>query len=201
MCEEDRETEGDEDWQPYWPTSSSSSSSWSFHVVLSLRHYIFASSGSWRKATVDRSPQRMPGGPSTWQRVLRRNTPDWKQTPASLALSTVRRVYIISQRSCIPVVTNMCFRLFTQVRAAITLFTHLECQALSKVNMQHLSQGVYLMHQDSNPVNPELGTIPSGTIWIIQYRLLNLNNPGQVLNANKFHRAIFFKIKTNNRSH
>ena len=41
----------------------------------------------------------------------------------------------------------------------------------------------------SNPVNPELGTIPSRTIWIFKYKILKLNHPGQELNANKIYRA------------
>ena len=40
-----------------------------------------------------------------------------------------------------------------------------------------------------NPVNPELGRIPSRTIKILKNRILNLINPGQEINANKIHRA------------
>ncbi len=40
-----------------------------------------------------------------------------------------------------------------------------------------------------NPVNPELGTIPSRTIKIFKNRILNLSNPGQELNVNKIHIA------------
>ena len=43
-----------------------------------------------------------------------------------------------------------------------------------------------------NPVNLELGTIPSRTIKTIKIRILNLSNPGQELNANKIHRANYF---------
>ena len=53
-------------------------------------------------------------------------------------ISAVGYVYINSLCPRIQVVTNVtCFRLFTQVCPAITLFTQLEHPALSKVNMQH----------------------------------------------------------------
>ena len=45
-----------------------------------------------------------------------------------------------------------------------------------------------------NPVNPELGTIPSRTNKIFKKRILNLSNPGQELNENKIHRANYFFI-------
>ena len=38
-----------------------------------------------------------------------------------------------------------------------------------------------------NSVNPEFGTITSRTIKIFKNRILNLSNPGQEYNANKFH--------------
>ena len=47
-----------------------------------------------------------------------------------------------------------------------------------------------------NPVNPQLGTIPSRTINIFRNRILNLSNPGNELSANKIHRANYLK-KTN----
>ena len=39
-----------------------------------------------------------------------------------------------------------------------------------------------------NPVNSELGTIPSRTNEIFKNRILNLSNPGQELNLNEIHR-------------
>ena len=46
-----------------------------------------------------------------------------------------------------------------------------------------------------NPVNPELGIIPSKTQKIFKNRILNLSNPGQKLNVNKIHRAKKFLFK------
>ena len=46
-----------------------------------------------------------------------------------------------------------------------------------------------------NPVNLELGTIPSRTNKIFKNRILNLSNPGQELNINKIHRANNFLFK------
>ena len=43
-----------------------------------------------------------------------------------------------------------------------------------------------------NPVNPELGTIPSMTIYISKYRILNLSNPDQEANAIKIYQANYF---------
>ena len=43
-----------------------------------------------------------------------------------------------------------------------------------------------------NPVNPNLGTIQRSTIKIFKNRILNLNNQGQELNANKIYRANYF---------
>ena len=39
-----------------------------------------------------------------------------------------------------------------------------------------------------------MGTIPSGTILIFKYRILNLNWPGQDFNANKSTEQIIFSI-------
>ena len=47
-----------------------------------------------------------------------------------------------------------------------------------------------------NPVNLELGTIPSRT-----NRILNLSNPSQELNANKIHRENFLFKKTKQKKH
>ena len=46
-----------------------------------------------------------------------------------------------------------------------------------------------------NPINPELGTIPSRTNKIFKNRILNLNNPGQELNVNKIHGALCLEEK------
>ena len=46
-----------------------------------------------------------------------------------------------------------------------------------------------------NPVNPELGTIPSRSNKIFKNRMSNLTNPGQELQVNKIHRANNFFLK------
>ena len=46
-----------------------------------------------------------------------------------------------------------------------------------------------------NPVNPELGTIPSMTNKIFENRIVNLSNPGQEVNVNKIHIANNFLFK------
>ena len=43
-----------------------------------------------------------------------------------------------------------------------------------------------------NPINPELGTIPSRTNRIFKNRILNLSNPNQEFNVNKIHRAYIY---------
>ena len=45
-----------------------------------------------------------------------------------------------------------------------------------------------------NPVNLELGTIPSRTNEIFKNRILNLSNHGQELNVNKIHRTNYFLL-------
>ena len=47
-----------------------------------------------------------------------------------------------------------------------------------------------------NPVNSELGTIPSRKIKIFKSRILNLSNPSQELNVNKIYKAKNFLLKT-----
>ncbi len=43
-----------------------------------------------------------------------------------------------------------------------------------------------------DPVNPELGAIPSRTNEIFKNRILNLSNPGQEPNVIKIRRANYF---------
>ena len=117
--------------------------SWPYHAVLSSEPYIFASSVSWPAITGRSLPHRASGGQSPRLTVSRPKTPDWGLILARLPVSAVHRVYIISQRPRIPVVTHVtCFRLRTQVRLAITLFTQLKHPVLSMVNMQHKAYNI-----------------------------------------------------------
>ena len=117
------EGEGDEGRLPYWPITSSS-----LDHTTSLP-LLFYGSGQLRAVALSGS----------WLAVSRPKSPDWRLTLARHPLSVVGRVHIISQRARIPVVIHgTCFRLFTQVRSAITLFIQLEYPDLSKVSMQQL---------------------------------------------------------------
>ena len=54
---------------------------------------------------------------------------------------------------------------------------------------------IYIYKTVFNPVNPDLGTIPSRTNKIFENRISNLSNPSQELNVNKIHRANNFLLK------
>ena len=62
---------------------------------------------------------------------------------------------------------------------------------LTGLNNIYIYIYIYIYKTIFQAVNPELGTIPSRTIKIFKYRILNLSNPGQEIDANKIHRAIF----------
>ena len=53
-----------------------------------------------------------------------------------------------------------------------------------KMPMMYIYIYIYIYKILFNPLNPELGTIPSRTIRIFKNRI-NVNNPGKELNVNK----------------
>ena len=137
MCERDRETERDKDRLQYPPITSSSSSfdhtTLCYIQGLTSLLLLLPDQGPLRAIAL----YRAPGGQFPWLTISRPKTPDWRLTPLRFPVSAVGLVYIISQRPRIPVISHVkCFRLFTQVHPAITLFTQLEHPALLKVNIQ-----------------------------------------------------------------
>ena len=60
------------------------------------------------------------------------------------------------------------------------------------LKQRDLMINIYIYKTALNSANSELGTIPSRTIIIFKYIVLNLSNPDQKLNGNKIYRAIFF---------
>ena len=130
------ETEGDEHRLPCLPITSSSSLDYTtvryFQDLTSLP-FLLPGQGPVRAITL-----QVARRPVSVTDRIKIQDPRFK-TPVRLSVSSVCCVYVISQRLCVPVFLQVtCFRLFTQVHPAITLFTQLEHPALSKVSIPHM---------------------------------------------------------------
>ena len=75
-------------------------------------------------------------------------------------------------------------------------YTHTHTHTLSNTHTHtHTHIYIYIYKILFNPVNAELGTIPSRSNKTFENRILNLNNPGQELNVNNIQCANNFLIK------
>ena len=67
------------------------------------------------------------------------------------------------------------------------MFQTLYLQEIDNIHIDDIYIYIYIYKILFNPVNMELGTIPSRTNKIFKNGILNLSKPGQELNVNKIH--------------